>query len=163
CHWIPWLRSNETCLLTLLITGLALATVKAVSDFLLARSAQEAAERTAASLRLDLERQATRLGSSNLLDQPRPSILELFGGRTELIRESLADHWRLLPLALFQAGGCLLVASLIDPWLALAGVLLGAVSWSLWIVYRRRVTEHQQILAEEADQQFADLESHLAK
>jgi ABC-type multidrug transport system fused ATPase/permease subunit len=122
------LRSNSSCLLALIVVWWALALSYGFSRYGLERWAQTAARDGAARLRHELFQQSARLGAGDLLLGQRQNAVELFVDRIETLAAGLVAWYRAVPHAVLLLALLADVALWVHVWLALAVILLAALS-----------------------------------
>ncbi len=153
----PALRSNSKCLLTIIVIGWILALLYGLSRYGLERWAQTAASDCVRRLRHELFQQSTRLGAGDLLLGQRHNAVELFVERIETFYTGLVAWYRAVPHAVLVMVLLAIVALWVDPWLALAIMLLAALSRVIFKALRNRSQQREVYWGDLAAQQRATL------
>jgi ATP-binding cassette, subfamily B, bacterial len=151
------LQSNSNCLLALIVVGWCLAFAYGLSRYGLERWAQTAARDGVLRLRQELFQQSTRLGAGDLLLGQRHNAIELFVERIETLATGLVAWYRAMPHAVLVLALLALVAMFVHVWLALAIILLAALSRVIFDALRNRSQQREVYWADLAVQQRATL------
>jgi len=155
-HWHA-LRKNSNCLLALIVVGWCLALLYGLSRYGLERWAQTAARDGARRLRHELFQQSTRLGAGDLLLGQKHNAVELFVERIETLAAGLVAWYRAMPHAVLLLVLLTGVALWVHPWLALAVILLAALSWVIFNDLRNRSQRREVYWGDRAAQQQTTL------
>ncbi|HEX4000047.1 MAG TPA: ABC transporter ATP-binding protein [Pirellulales bacterium] len=155
-HWYA-LRSNSKCLLALIVVGWSLALAYGLSRYGLERWAQTATLDVVRRLRNDLFQHSTRLGAGDLLLGQRQNVVELFVERIETFATGLVAWYRAVPHAVLVLVPLAIVALWVDPFLALAIILLAALSRLMFNALRIRSQQRDKYWGDRAAQQRATL------
>ncbi len=155
-HWSA-LRSNSKCLLAMIAVGWCLALAYGLARYGLERWAQTASLESARRLRYELFRQSTRLGAGDLLLGQRQNVVELFVERAEAIAAGLVAWYRAVPHAILVLILMAIVALWVDAWLALAIILLAALSRVLYTDLRVRSRKRETYWRDQARQKRSTL------
>jgi len=155
-HWSA-LRTNSSCLLALIAVGWGLALLYGVARYGLERWAQTAALDVAWRLRHELFQQSTRLGAGDLLLGQRQNVVELFVERMRMFADGLVAWYRAVPHALLVLVLLAIVALWVNIFLALAIILLAALSRLIFNYLRSRSQHRAAYWGDLANQQLATL------
>lgn len=155
-HW-PALRKNSSCLLALIILGWCLSLLYGLSRYGLERWAQTAARDGARKLRHELFQQSTRLGAGDLLLGQRHNVVELFVDRIETLADGLVAWYRAVPHAVLVMVLLAVVALWVHVWLALAIILLAALSRVVFRALRSQSQKREAYWGDLAAQQRTTL------
>lgn len=151
------LQSNSKCLLALIVVGWCLALLYGLSRYGLERWAQTAARDGVRRLRHELFQQSTRLGAGDLLLGQRHNAVELFVEKIETLAAGLVAWYRAVPHAVLVLVLLAAVALWVHVWLALAIILLAALSRVIFKSLRNRSQQHETYWGDLAAQQRATL------
>ncbi len=124
----PSLGRNQTCLLTLVVTGWCLSILYAIGLYMLEWSARRAARNVVRRFRQAIYQQSVRLGAGDLLLGQKQSASDLFLDRVETLSRGLVAWWRAVPHALIALVLLAALAAWVEVWLALAAILLAVLS-----------------------------------
>jgi len=158
---VPALQSNYSALFALAFVGLAIATTRSLLQYLRELAIQHAAQGVVTELRRAIYRQAMQLESTAVLRGRSATAVELFSTAAETIRLGLVAWWRALPGAVVSILLLLALALVMEPWAALAALLVGGLWWLAFRGMRRRMRHRQRLLGDRAEQNMALLEESL--
>ena len=144
------LRTNQACLLSLVLAGMALSVLFAVSQWAGERARRAAAARVARELRIAIHNQTFQLGGTEVFPAREEQPLALFTDRVKRIRQALVAWWRVVPTGLLVAGVLLAAALAVQIWLALAAILLACLGGLVEQFARRRLMRRQALWADRA-------------
>ena len=155
-HWSA-LRTSSRCLLALIVVGWCLALLYGLSRYGLERWAQTAARDGVRRLRQALFQQSTRLGAGDLLLGQRHNAVELFVERIETLAAGLVAWYRAMPNAVLLLVLLTIVALWVHPFLALAVIILAALSRFMLNGLRNLSHDREVYWGDRAAQQRATL------
>lgn len=155
-HWFA-LRTNSKCLLALIVVGWCLSLAYGLSRYGLERWAQTATLDSVRRLRHSLFEQSTRLGAGDLLLGQRQNVVELFVERIEAFGRGSVAWCRAVPHALLLLVLLAIVAMWVHVWLALAIILLAALSRLMFDALRARSEQRVVYWGDLARQRLATL------
>lgn len=155
-HWAA-LRSNSKCLLAMIAVGWCLSLLYGAARYGLERWAQTASLDSLRRLRHELFQQSTRLGAGDLLLGHRQNVVELFVERVETFGAGLVAWYRAVPHAVLLLVLLAIVALWVNAWLALAIILLAALSRVLFTDLRARSRRREIYWRDQARQRRSTL------
>ncbi len=157
--WLPWLgpflaltarmvhefqpESKAIWIALLVLPGILTAAALAGVMWIYYGAVQGAALESAVRLRLRIEQQAFRLGSSDLLGSPTSRPEELFRDQVETVRAALFDWWLAIPRAYVGLVLLGLLALLLNGTLTIVALSLAGIIYYIhrWLVERGAATE----------------------
>lgn len=148
----PALGRNESCLPAIVVTGWCLSLLLAAALYALERSARISARDAVRRLRRALFQQSVQLGAGDLLLGQKHNVVNLFVERVEVFARGLLLWTRATPQAVLLLALLFVSAAFIDFGLALASVLLAAVSWMMLGGLRNKSNRRAAIWADAAAQ-----------
>ena len=156
-NW-PFLGRYDYCLLILLASGLATSMLISLTFYFLNREIHHASFRVVGALKEGLHRQASRTGSSDIVESNGLHPETLFTKDVELTRQGVATRWHAIPYAVVSLASLLVLAFAVDFLLAILAVLMALMVWRtyVWLGERsdhisaqwedRRVHRHDRLL-----------------
>jgi ABC-type multidrug transport system fused ATPase/permease subunit len=133
---LAWLRDNASAVSLLFVVGLLLAGLHAWIESRLNRYRLQTALDVASRLRIQLHRQALRLGPGDLTGKEMEQVSELFTHQVDRIRDGLRDWMAAFQRAPVELALLLGFLVLLDPRLAVQTLLPLALVW--WLLQRDR-------------------------
>jgi ATP-binding cassette, subfamily B, bacterial len=158
---IPALRNNIGALLSIVGIGLLLSIFAAAAIYWLDISIHRNASIAACRLRRQIHAQSHQLGASDLFVRRKLSSIDLFTKDTESLRQALGLWWRSFPHAACFAAFMLILAMMVNFWLAISTVLLVIVATRFFNILRRRINQKSTSLLSRAELSLAHLTEHL--
>jgi ATP-binding cassette, subfamily B, bacterial len=157
----PALRTNTGALLTIIGLGVLLSILATMSMFWLEVALERSAQAATARLRREIYAQAHQLGASDLFVRHKLIAIDLFQNEVETLRRGLSLWWRSFPHAACFGVIMLLLASIVNIWLAIATVLLVIVGTRSFNILRLRLSSKANAKARNAELLQARLADHL--
>ncbi len=151
--WFEWTRSNTSFLIGLMITALVLAVLRGATTYGMRSLASKASVEAATRLRRAVYHHTYRLGTLAFKALGPAEAVGVFTRNLEAVHEGLYIWLTGLFRDPTLVGLLLIFAALIDPWLALAFLLLALHLWvggaSLAAAFRRREKGNTRLAAEQ--------------
>jgi len=139
----------------LLVLGWLLALASASMMDRLERAVQRRSLAVAERLRSEIHRQAVRLGAGEMLSGAKSEPARLFDESVEQFRQGLVAWYRVWPQAVVLLALLIVVAMLVQVWLAIAAMVYALLVW-LFVSRRYGAERHRELLlADRAQQQEA--------
>jgi ATP-binding cassette subfamily B protein len=157
----PALRTNNGALLTIIGVGVLLSILSTAAMYWLEVAIERNVLATTSRLRREIHAQAHQLGASDLFVRHKLIAVDIFRDEIETLRRGLSMWWQSFPHAACFGILMLLLASLVDVWLAIATVLLVIVGTRSFNLLRRRLFSRSAAWASRAESLQSRLIDHL--
>jgi ATP-binding cassette subfamily B protein len=157
----PALRTNLGALIMLIGLGVLLSILATAAMFWLEVVIERSAQAATSRLRREIYTQAHQLGASDLFVRHKLIAVDIFQREVEALRRGLSLWWRSFPHAACFGVIMLLLASVVNVWLAIATVLLVIVGTRSFNILRQRLASRAHARASHAEMLQARLSDHL--